>query len=211
MKRWLRRNWQGVATATVCIAVIVGGAWLLQPKGPDAGTISALAAAVSAVAAFLAARQSSATARDATRALSLSTKPQAQILVHIVSTTEAFDDEELRITVGNTSAQPMEDAVLTWQLRDGSRGRQELGSIGPAPIARGLSFGAIGSYYPALTIPIPGRLDGVDTFTVTFRGRYPEIEWQTTVKARVTYVQPTPTDRQPWEIELSNEVEKERV
>jgi len=211
MKRWLRRNWQGVATAAVCIAVIVGGAWLLQPKGPDAGTISALAAAVSAVAAFLAARQSSATARDASRALSLSTKPQAQILVHIVPTTEPFDDEELRITVGNTSAQPMEDAVLTWQLRDGSRGRHELGSIGPAPIARGLSFGAVGSYYPVLTIPSPGRLDGVDTFTVTFRGRYPEIEWQTSVTARVTYPQPTPTDRQPWEIELSDEVERERA
>ncbi|MDR6970843.1 hypothetical protein [Leifsonia shinshuensis] len=165
-KRW---TWWAVAAVVFSAAFIVGGYWAVKTYKLDGNLITALftalaavGAGVSAFAAFLSAQQSSATARDALRALSLAGRPALEVLLVRV-------EGKFGVMIGHRLVEPkMDRAVMRWNLRDGRQGQSDFSA----------AFESAGH---AKVVAIPGdfpTIKGSDVITVDFWGKTGPVGWR---------------------------------
>jgi hypothetical protein len=172
MAQWWVRRWKTVVLVIGGLAVIILGSLALKWMGLDPNAFAAVASALAAIAAFASARESSSTARDAIRALSLSSKPAPSLTM--------FDIEGLlAITVANESVHPISRGTIAWKLRNGQRGTTDLGEIPGIRIAsKGLTIGNPGPSRQYNVLPHPGRVNGIDEVTLDYWGTNGPIGWR---------------------------------
>ncbi|WP_426623547.1 hypothetical protein ACPPVW_13060 [Leifsonia sp. McL0607] len=160
------------------VGLVAGGYFAIELLSLDANVITALATALaaafagaSAAASLVAARQSTATARDASRAYAYATKPD--LLLYL----QPNDNGRLHVTVENISLHIVGHGILSWRLRDGTTGRHTFGSIDALtlPWQRGDALG------PHLDVDLGNapKVDGTDYITVDYWGPYvPTTGWR---------------------------------
>lgn len=175
--QWWRKNRRVVLIVVGAVVVCVAGSYALKLLSIDATAFAAIASAVAAIAAWSSARESSGTARDAIRALSLSSKPDPIVQV--------YDAEDwIMITVSNNSLHPIQRSRISWKLRNGETGTQDLGFLQPQGLGQWANRGA---QYPAIRLPLIDRESGVDEVTLDFWGTNGPVGWRRVQRFRQIY------------------------
>jgi hypothetical protein len=209
LKRWWKHRRKTVVIVASAILILVVGSLLLKWLGFDSNAVAAVASALAAIAAFASARESSSTARDAMRALSLSSKPEPRL--------ECWDDDDqLKLVIRNESTHPIARAQVSWKLRDGQRGTKELGTLAGIRIAsQGLNWGNEGPMYPHVILtPYPGRIDGVDEVTLDYWGTNGPMGWRLTQTFNHIYTTgslPDGTGTRGWSVASPSKTETELI
>jgi hypothetical protein len=169
----IRKHGRTIILIVVAIAALVGGSFLLRLLNIDPNAFAAAASAAAAIAAFASARESSTTARNAIRALSLTSKPKPRVEL-------LENDGDLTLRIINESVHPIDHAEVAWTLRNGVTGSRTLPTLaGHQIVSEGLSWGSRGPSYPSIVItPNPGRVSGVDKVTLDYWGTNGPIGWR---------------------------------
>jgi hypothetical protein len=159
----------------LCIVAVAALYFLLvNVLGIDASAVAAIASAVAAFAALGSANASSDTARDALRALSFATKPVLRV--------QRYNDQEgsdVLLVISNVSLHEIARARVTWRLRDGRTGSEELGGLeGRRTPAMGAITGESPSYPQINLGQHPGEVDGKDVVTIEYWGTQGPTGWR---------------------------------
>jgi len=171
------RRWKTPAIVVGAVILIVVTYLMLKWSGVDPNAFAAATSAIAAIAAFASARESSATARDAVRALSLSGKPQPELFV-LPNTSGTEHSVTIRIVNNATNA--ITRGTLRYQLRTG-----ESGTIPVEPISGArhvYSFDALGTDTRDYLIPTsaPATVAGRDIVTLDYWGPHGPLGWRAT-------------------------------
>jgi hypothetical protein len=180
-EQWLRAQ-SAVFLILGILSVIAVLYVIMQSLKLDADSVAAAAAALAAVSAMIAARQSAATAKDATRALALATKPVPELRMNFERSESDFSMSTMSVDVENLSLHPIKSGTLRWLLRDGSSGSHPVGEI----LGRKTPFG--GMFHRAEgveTLVVATSFDdgvaGVDRVTLDYSGGVRDITWRSTL------------------------------
>jgi hypothetical protein len=169
--------------------LLIGGYNVFQAldlDASDAGAVSsavaAIAGALAAFAALGAARESRRTAKDATRALALATKPMPEIRMNIERSDSQPELCTMHIEIENLSVHPLRNGKVEWVLRDGQRGTQSLGEIrGRLKPFGGMFHRAEGVETLLASAAFDGGSAGVDRVTLDYWGNTREVGWRSTL------------------------------
>lgn len=157
----------------------------MKAAAVDANLITALITAVaaafagwSAYGSSRAARESSQTARDAVRALSLTSKPQPSFRLG-----GRLDGGLANVTVLNYAPHPITRGTLRWKLSDGSQGSTQIDPIPGAGITTALQIE--NAPRPARIIeldPAPQNVDLITEIGLDYWGANGPIGWRQTAQ-----------------------------
>jgi hypothetical protein len=165
---------------------VFAGAAAVDLLGMNANSISAFASTAAAVAAFLAARESSQAARDSNRALSYATKPdiRAQLLEGNLREGHGI------LMVRNHGNHEARDVRISWQLRDGSKGAHLFPVLSPKPEPGGVTDGSFitvdAERVDIGEVDISDRTGGTDTLIIEFGTALGQLRWRRIVTTEHT-------------------------
>lgn len=180
-QQWLRA--QSAVFVILAILAVIGVMYvILRTLNLDADSVAAAAGALAAVSAMIAARQSAATAKDASRALALATKPMPELRMNFERSESDFSLSTMSVDIENLSLHPIKSGTLRWLLRDGSSGSHPVGEI----LGRKTPFGGMFHHAEGVeTLVIATSFDdgvaGEDRVTFDYSGGVRDIVWRSTL------------------------------
>ncbi|SDT42533.1 hypothetical protein SAMN04489743_2858 [Pseudarthrobacter equi] len=179
-ERWLRQQ-SAIFLVLLIIAVIGVMYTILRALNLDADSVAAAAGALAAIAAMIAARQSAATAKDATRALAFATKPMPVVRPKIERSETQPGMCSIAVEIENISVHPLRGGTLSWVLRDGTSGTCPVGEIrGRSTPFGGMLHRAQGVEEFLLTPAFDVAISGADKIVLDYWGETRSVHWRTT-------------------------------